>query len=99
MSGIAKGNQATTIITSNIGGNLDSEDHLVDLQLELNPLERPEMDVVIRTVLRPLQITYDFVSFFYSLVIAVEWWIMSSDTIAMTNAFAIWVWCVFDVCV
>ncbi len=61
MEGVPNGNNRTTMITSKLGSK-DADATLVNLALEINPLERPEMDVTVKAVLKPLQITYDFVS-------------------------------------
>ena len=34
---------------------------LVDVQLEMHPLNKPWMDVAVKAALQPMQITYDFV--------------------------------------
>ena len=64
MCGVSHGDSPTVMITSNVGraSGEEGEHSLVDLQLEINPLDRPGMDVTVSAVLRPLQITYDFVS-------------------------------------
>ena len=53
MTGIG---QETKIIST--GVEEEKEGPLVDFQLEVNPLEREDMDLVIKTYVRPLKITY-----------------------------------------
>ncbi len=61
MEGVPNGNNRTTMITSKLVSK-DTDATLVNLALEINPLDRPEMDITVNAVLKPLQITYDFVS-------------------------------------
>ncbi len=63
MSGIPLDGQPTTLVTSLVGGAKDARGDLVNLQLEVHPIERPEMDITVKAALRPIKITYDFVSF------------------------------------
>ncbi len=57
--GIPRGNRETVMVTSTprSGG-----ERLVDFSLELNPLDRDNMDVVVMTTVNPLKIVYDEVS-------------------------------------
>ncbi|XP_064395949.1 intermembrane lipid transfer protein VPS13A-like isoform X2 [Halichondria panicea] len=59
MEGVPNGNNRTTMITSKLVSK-DTDATLVNLALEINPLDRPEMDITVNAVLKPLQITYDF---------------------------------------
>ena len=61
MNGVPNAGHSTTMITSELGSGVDST--LVNLALEINPLDRPEMDVTVKAVLKPLQITYDCVCY------------------------------------
>ena len=61
MEGVPNGNNRTTMITSKLVSK-DTDATLVNLALEIKPLDRPEMDITVNAVLKPLQITYDFVS-------------------------------------
>ena len=61
MEGMPHNNRTTTLVTSLVGGASEVASHLVDLKLDLNPLDRPEMDITVKAALRPIQITYDFV--------------------------------------
>ncbi len=61
MEGVPHDGQPTTLVTSLVGGVSESATHLVDLQLDVNPIDRPEMDIIVKAALRPIQITYDFV--------------------------------------
>lgn len=61
MEGVPHDGQPTTLVTSLVGGVSESATHLVDLQLDVNPIDRPEMDITVKAALRPIQITYDFV--------------------------------------
>ena len=64
MSGIPLDGHPTTLVTSLVGGAAaDAKADLVNLQLEVSPIERPDMDITVKAALRPIQITYDFVSF------------------------------------
>lgn len=69
MTGIPLNGQQTTLVTSLMrgGGATVAKSDLVNLQLEINPIDRPGMDVVVKAALRPVQITYDFVSIFHEL--------------------------------
>lgn len=62
MTGIPLNGNQTTLVTSLVGGAKEAQQDLVNLQLEISPIERPEMDVTVKAALRPIQITYDFVS-------------------------------------
>ena len=42
---------------------------LVDFQLEMHPLNKPWMDASVKAALQPMQITYDFVCIFFSLIV------------------------------
>ena len=53
--------QKPTLVTSLVGGAKEAREDLVNLQLEISPIERPDMDVTVKAALRPIQITYDFV--------------------------------------
>jgi len=61
MEGVPHDYRTTTLLTSLVGGASEANSHLVDLKLDLNPPDRPEMDVTVKAALRPIQITYDFV--------------------------------------
>lgn len=62
MTGIPLNRKQTTLVTSLVGGAKKAGSDLVNLQIEISPIERPEMDVTVKAALRPLQIIYDFVS-------------------------------------
>ena len=62
MTGIPHNGVDTRMITAGVGGKEEAGGPLVDFSLELNPLERENMDIVIAASVRPLQITYDEVS-------------------------------------
>ena len=60
MTGISHDGQESVLISAGVAGTDDEEEvPLVDFQLEVNPLEREDMDVLVRTYVRPLRITYD----------------------------------------
>ena len=61
MTGISHGPDPTILVTSKVGGPVEATP-LVEFKLEVNPLERPEMDMTVKVALKPIQITYDFVS-------------------------------------
>ena len=61
MTGISHGPEPTILVTSKVGGPVEATP-LVEFKLEVNPLERPEMDMTVKAALKPIQITYDFVS-------------------------------------
>ena len=66
MSGVpGTDNSPTTLVTSNVEVGVVKDAPLVEFQLEMNPLLRPELDVMVKAALRPIQITYDFVSGLY----------------------------------
>ena len=59
MSGIPHNGKQTVIVTS---ANFDKEEGkgpLINFELELNPLSREGMDMVLKTTVKPLRITYD----------------------------------------
>lgn len=59
MTGIPCDGQETEMISTGVVGKENGEEEpLVDFQLEVNPLEREEMDLVIKTYVRPLKIIY-----------------------------------------
>lgn len=62
MTGIPLNGRQTTLVTSLVGGAKVPQLDLVKLQLDISPIDRPEMDVVVKAALMPIQITYDFVS-------------------------------------
>lgn len=64
MTGIPHGSCPTSLLSSQVGGATTTavDAPLLKFGLELNPLDRPEMDVVVRAELRPIKITYDAVS-------------------------------------
>ena len=62
MYGVPRGAQPTTLLSSHVGATSDPTP-LVIFQLELNPPER-DVDIAVKASLRPLQLTYDFVSLF-----------------------------------
>lgn len=61
MTGIPLNGRQTTLVTSLVGGAKVPQSDLVNLQLDISPIERPEMDVVVKANLMPVQIIYDFV--------------------------------------
>ena len=62
MEGLPHSGRTTTLVTSLVGGASDATSQLVDLKLDINPIDRPEMDVTVKAALfRPIQIIYDFV--------------------------------------
>ncbi len=63
MEGIPLDGQKTTLVTSKVGrAGKGPQADLVTLQLEVNPIERSDMDITVKAALRPIQIAYDFVS-------------------------------------
>lgn len=64
MTGVPHGSCPTSLLSSKVGGATTAavDAPLLKFGLELNPLDRPEMDVVVRADLRPIKITYDAVS-------------------------------------
>ena len=64
MTGVPHGSCPTSLLSSQVGGATAPavDAPLLKFGLELNPLDRPEMDVVVRAELRPIKITYDAVS-------------------------------------
>ena len=63
MEGLPHSGRTTTLVTSLVGGASNATSQLVDLKLDVNPIDRPEMDITVKAALRPIQITYDFVRF------------------------------------
>ena len=61
MQGVPHEGRTTTLVTSLVGGASHSTEQLVNLQLDVNPIHRPDMDITVTAALQPLQITYDFV--------------------------------------
>ncbi len=60
MEGVPHDGQPTTLVTSLVGGASESATHLVDFQLDVNPIDRPEMDITVKAALRSIQITNDY---------------------------------------
>lgn len=60
VTGVSHDSQETLMVTADVGGDMGSP--LVNFQLEMNPLDRPEMDIVVRTNVQPLKVIYDEVS-------------------------------------
>lgn len=61
MTGVPLNGRPTTLITSLVGGAKKPQPQLVNLQLEISPIDRPDLDVTVKAALSPIQITYDFV--------------------------------------
>lgn len=61
MLGIPHNGEQTVMVTS-VSQDKQETEPLVDFQLELNPLDREGMDVVVKTSVKPLRIVYDEVS-------------------------------------
>ena len=58
VTGVSHDSQETLMVTAD--GDMGSP--LVNFQLEMNPLDRPEMDLIVRTNVQPLKVIYDEVS-------------------------------------
>lgn len=69
MMGIPHNGVDTRMITAGVGGREKEDGPLVDFSLELNPLERENMDIVVAASVRPLQIIYDEVCLLYVAVV------------------------------
>lgn len=61
MMGIPLNGRETTLVTSLMGGAKKPQPQLVNLQLEISPIDRPDLDVTVKAALSPIKITYDFV--------------------------------------
>ena len=61
MTGIPLNGRQTTLVTSLMGGANKPQPQLVNLQLEISPIDRPDLDVTVKAALSPIKITYDFV--------------------------------------
>ena len=70
-TGIPHNGVETRMVTTGVCGREERQGPLVDFQLELNPLERENMDVVVKASVRPLQITYDEVREVVALLLCV----------------------------
>ena len=65
MTGVPHDSCPTTLLSSQgVGMTTTTTDDtpLLKFDLEINPLDQSDMDMVIRADLRPIQITYDAVS-------------------------------------
>ena len=60
VTGVSHDSQETLMVTADVDGDMGSP--LVNFQLEMNPLDRPEMDLIVRTNVQPLKVIYDEVS-------------------------------------
>ena len=62
MTGVPQpGGCQTMMLSSNVPTVGKEAKPLVDVQLEMHPLNKPWMDVAVKAALQPMQITYDFV--------------------------------------
>ena len=65
MTGVPHDSCPTTLLSSQVVGMATTtagDTPLLKFDLEMNPLDQSDMDMVIRADLRPIQITYDAVS-------------------------------------
>ena len=59
VNGLPHHGNDTIMVRPDTGGGAYEDGPLVKFQLEKNPLERSEMDIIIKATVRPLKVVYD----------------------------------------